>query len=97
MRALYANHHRIQHLRRTTFRTRTSVAFVGLDKLRSLVGYKVFHPLDEQPIAHVSVNRRVVARAYRIKLFLPREGFNEGPVMQPVFVKLEQLSSPPPP
>ena len=62
---------------------------MGLDELCGLVGDKVFHPLDEEPIAPGSVDRRIVACAYRVKLFLSRERLNKSPVMQPVFMKLE--------
>src|SRR4029079_15409282 len=74
---------------RLCFRTGTSIAFVSFDELCGLVGDKVFHPLDEKPIARGFVDRGIVACAYRVKLILSGERLNKSPVVQPVFMKLE--------
>src|SRR6476619_8342045 len=58
------------------FRTGTSIAFVSFHELCGLVGDKVFHPLDEKPVALGFVDRRIVTCAYRVKLFLSRERLN---------------------
>ena len=62
------------------------------DEPRGGAREKVLHPLHQKSFATGFVERRrVVARACRVKLLLPREGFDERTVMQPVIVKLEEL------
>ncbi len=62
---------------------------MGFDILRRLVAEQALDSFHQQSITLSSVERRVDPCAYGIKLFLAPEGFNRGPIVQPVFVKLE--------
>lgn len=63
-----------------------------LEELGGLVREKVFDPFDQQPVAIRCVHRGVVTCAGRVEFFLSRECFDEGAIVQPVIVKLEEFS-----